>query len=80
MEEHNDLIRDVIQNELSRNQFFFSYQEKPLIKQGEFKEVAVGQLQKIRSYSWIALTFILIFSSLGLYQFIEFTQTQSIFP
>ena len=80
MEEHNDLFRDVIQNELSRSEFLYSYREKQMIKKGEFKEVAVGQLQKIRYYSWIVLSFIMIFSSLGIYQFTEFTQTQSAFP
>lgn len=79
MKNREDIVSEIIRHELSRYRFLYSYQEKQMIKNGDFKEVASKQLKKVKSYSWIVVAFILIFSGWGIYQFINFGNTENTF-
>jgi hypothetical protein len=77
--EKDNLISEIIRGEFSRYRFMYSYKEKQIIKEGDFKKVASKQLEKIKKYSWLVIIFILFFSGWGIYQFIDFGNTENIF-
>lgn len=77
--EKNNLISEIIRGEFSRYRFMYSYKEKQMINEGNFERVASKQLEKIKKYSWIVVFFVLFFSGWGIYQFVDFGNTQNIF-
>jgi hypothetical protein len=77
MAKRNELLSEIIHDELSRYNFMYSYEEKQMIKNANFKEVANKQLKKIKNYFWLVVVLILIFSGWGIYQFIVFGNTEN---
>ncbi|MDZ7691661.1 MAG: hypothetical protein U5K69_11140 [Balneolaceae bacterium] len=79
MENKTELIKVLALTELRRHSFLNSYRERQMLKEGQLTEVAQQQLEKISILFWVEVAFILIFSAFGVYQLINFGETNDLF-
>ena len=65
-------INRIIEKVLSRHSHFYKYKEKQLLKEGQFRELATGQLSKIIRYGWVMPIVLFLTSAASIYYFILF--------
>lgn len=78
MDNKTDLIEELVHSELTRPSFLYTYHEKKMLEEGKFMEVAENQMDKLSIYFWLEVAFILVFSAFGVYQLINFGETNNL--